>query len=82
MADASRKHDKVTDSDLFWGELVGGPFDGQMAQITRTTIRFKDGTVRVSRGLWVPEANGHYVEDGFADEALAIVRMRWRHDQP
>jgi hypothetical protein len=69
-----------SDGAISWVELVGGPYDGQMVQLTRTTIRFRDGRVLESRGVFVSESGGHYAEDGMADESLGVVRMVWKHD--
>jgi hypothetical protein len=66
--------------DPFWVECVGGPYDGEMVQMSRGRIRGKDGKEILSRGFWVPGSEGHYIERGWANQELLVVRYEWRHD--
>ena len=67
--------------DPFWVECVGGPYDGEMVQMSRGRLRGKDGIEILSRGFWVPGSAGHYVEKGWANRELRAVRYVWHHDE-
>ena len=84
----------LTDESLasanYWVECSGGPHDGRMIELDRdrrgrpwpaffvggSHIHMPDGSIR--RG----GVQGHYFEDGWADEELGVVRMTWRPDPP
>jgi hypothetical protein len=84
MADTPQGHvfvDAEKAGDPYWVECVGGPYDGEMVQMSRGSLRNKEGKVIVSRGFWVPESKGHYIEKGWANEELRVVRYVWHHDE-
>ncbi len=74
--------DEARAGDPYWVECVGGPFDGRMFQLSWDRLKLTDGRVVVARGFVVegsterlPDGTvrrgggqGHYVEDGWADE--------------
>lgn len=73
-----------------WVEFVGGPYDGTMTEVFSEyapeagggMIIYEKGTPRRGGVLDRGRALGHYVVEGWQDEDLKIIRMRWDHRVP
>jgi hypothetical protein len=73
-----------------WVEFVGGKWDGTMAEVfAEYGPDDQAGIVVYGPRIALPDGGfkrgdptGHYRVDGWADEELGIILMRWDHRLP
>lgn len=67
-------------SEIVWVELKGGPYDGQMGEMTRSP-----GWTAIHSQLvvWLAdEEGGYYDQNGMANEELGVHPLRWGWFEP
>jgi hypothetical protein len=73
-----------------WVEFLGGPYDGDLIEVFSAyspddeagIVVYEKRTLLPDGGFKRGAPRGHYRVDGWADDELKIIRMRWHHDVP